>query len=709
MAKLHLRYRNSRIILPILSYMMVMPVQAEWQYNGQNTLTAEFYDVDGAQDRGLYSEQGSQRYNDLYVNFSNYASPYKNVRGYVQASVNDSAYRLEQGGQISALSLSYENGENKIPTRLMAGDFYANQSQRTLQRGLKGIQVELQPVGWSTPHSIQFFGGRVANNYDAFFSDEDKDFFAGGSWLIEDTSLGSFAFTTVHYENSAADVDAQEQVTSLAWEKLFSIVNFDYALEVELAHLNGETFIDDSLAANSRLIELTGYGSDGQSVLVSFQRNDRDFSPQGGSVVANRQSLDMQWGQRLYKQMNVRLRRQHYIDSLDDENQQQTDIYGINLIGLPFEQSDLNVNVDVSLRQQQDDDRSYDADSWAVNMNLSLPITARWRARANYQWQKSQDKLNDVNSFRRFSSVGVDFTTQWRGWYANLSPSLNYNQDIDGQGSETSQFSGGLVLSAQRNGHSLLLSHQHVYFDAKSEFSQQFNTMQTTLQWQAQWQQHRLQLNFDRYAFDQEAVTSNSYSYKASISWTYQFEKMPAAYQTSQQQSQAFDQFYYLDDVQLNRVYGNELNDKLADAGWSEAGQNGVFDLYAGRLFEDISNRQILAIEKRANQVQTANVVIELANLSASSVERLYNDILDDLLTIYGRPLRERSVGAIDQNWQQSLNANKLVRIVEWQTKNGILRFGLPKPLTGRARLELQLTNKQRDLDNNNWGSNVLF
>jgi hypothetical protein len=680
---------------------------ASWQFSGANSLVYEFYDVDGEADRGLYADEGSQLYNDFYLNFSNSYSPYKNLRGYIQTSVSNSDYRQTRGTKVNAFSLNYETGEQAVPYRVEFGDFFASQSQRTIQRGLKGIQVELQPVNLVVPQSIQLFWGRTANDYSDFFDDASDAFYTGASWLAEYQTIGSFAFTSVNYRDNSVSDDTNEWVNSLAWQNVFTLGAFDSSFEMEVAYLSGsrdETNLDE----HSRFFEVTGYSETHQDFLISYQRNSERFSPQGSAVAANRESIDLQWGQQLFNGMSVRLRGQKYIDSLEDSNPRSNKIYGVTLIGLPFKNLALNTNLDISMREQKDEDRSYDNDTFAMNLNLAMPINEQIRGRASFLWQQTENNLTRDNAYRRVTTLGIDVSKAWFGWQTSLSPSLNYIEDLGENNQDNRQLSAGIVINAQRNSHSFLVSHQQTYFDPSGSQTDDFDVAQTRIQWQSQWQQHRIQLNADWYAHTQTTTTD---SYKASIVWTYQFEKeteQPLVLNEATSFS-AITTFNNLADLTLNRVYDDNLGVVLADAGWSKAGSVGLHQLYEGRFFSDIAVRQVLALETRAHVLKTADVMFMIEQTQAQAVERLYQQLLDKLLKVYGNPTREFSRGAFTQNWRASLNDNELIRIVEWQTDNGILRFGLPRPKTGQLRFELQLRPFERSLESNDWAASVVL
>jgi len=678
---------------------------AAFEYQGQNTFTLEHYDVDGDLSRGIYPYEGWHRYDDLSLYFSDSGllyenSPYETMRGYVQASSNHSEYRGQHASNLNSAAMHYENGEFSLPIRLDVGDFFASQSRRTLQRGLKGIQLEFQPKSLPSSQSIQLFWGRSAQNYDSFF-DEKKDYFFGGSWLVDTAKAGSFALTSVGY-NDGSDQD-NENVTSLAWEKGFSAFSFNHTLEAEFAYLTGENTANSDLNGHSKFVHLSGIGDAGKNYLLSFEHNNKEFTPTGAALSPDRESIDIQWGQYFCKRMNMLLRGQRYRDSLSTSNPQTTKLYGVNIVGLPFRNYPLNVNADLSFREFGNKDDTLDQDFLSFNLNLAMPINQQWRNRMAYQWQEQDNQASGDVSHRQFISVGADYSNELKGWKTVVSPNLNYSEDLDASDEVASNLSLGLVLNAEKNGHSLLVSHQRVQF--KSEASQGIDSdiAQSRIQWRSQWQAHTLGVDLDWYAYDRDLESAVD-SYKMSFAWTYKFQKPKSITPPIIRKMQTIDTFEFLDDLKLNQFYDTSLGTELSNAGWRNAGQSGAYDMFEGQLISAISNRQVLALEKSSSAINSANVLVAFTGSDAVSTKREYEAVLDELLKMYGAPIRERSVGTFDNNWHTRLNDNKLIRIVEWQTESGVLRYGIPRPKAGDIRMEIQLKPKHSSLNDNDWG-----
>ena len=173
----------------VVAALVPAPAAAQWSVNGYNTLRVEHYDSDPER-AGPYPNLGGQFYDDAYVAASRRLSPYERQRLDLAGTLNASEYRgVERGLAVERGTFFWEKGDAALPFRAELGDFFAYQSLRTVQRGLKGLQIEVQP--WRSAarqHSVQLFGGVVGPAYRSL--DDDRELVAGASWLLEDRALG---------------------------------------------------------------------------------------------------------------------------------------------------------------------------------------------------------------------------------------------------------------------------------------------------------------------------------------------------------------------------------------------------------------------------------------------------------------------------------------------------------------------------------------
>ena len=104
-----------------------------------------------------------------------------------------------------------------------------------------------------------------------------------------------------------------------------------------------------------------------------------------------------------------------------------------------------------------------------------------------------------------------------------------------------------------------------------------------------------------------------------------------------------------------------------------------------------IFQRQRLVLGNFAGDVDLAAVVIGFADIGAAdSVEQTFERVRRALVDRYGTPARMLEEGAFGPDLVADLNARRFVRVMEWDTPRGVLRFGIPRRLDGQLRMEIQ-------------------
>ncbi|MDQ7010638.1 MAG: hypothetical protein Q9M29_02335, partial [Mariprofundaceae bacterium] len=195
-----------------------------WHIYGSNTYRADVYNAYGDRASSPYPFTGIQDYDELNLSLERRLSPFDRVTGQVNGLLyNASRYRSSfQGAVPERLNIRRDKGDVLIPYRAEAGDFFAFQSYRTVQRSLKGVQVELQPhLGGRARHSIVLFSGGGSPAWRSFQLADDWS--NGASWLVEHPVYGRLSANLV-FNHRQADralgvLGRRQYVSSLAYEK----------------------------------------------------------------------------------------------------------------------------------------------------------------------------------------------------------------------------------------------------------------------------------------------------------------------------------------------------------------------------------------------------------------------------------------------------------------------------------------------------------
>ncbi|HKK15253.1 MAG TPA: hypothetical protein VJ981_01000, partial [Gammaproteobacteria bacterium] len=172
----------------------------DWHFFGSNTVRGSVYDAYGPGTGSPYPFEGGMLFDEFNVYMSKQNSRYDQWRGEVFGVVNTrDRYRSSFNGLVpERLNFTRENGEGRLPYRLELGDYFSYFSFLTLQRSLKGVQFEFQPLtnNHSRRHSIIFTAG--ADEADWRDLTPRDNFTTGLSWLIQDEKFGSLSMNFVH-------------------------------------------------------------------------------------------------------------------------------------------------------------------------------------------------------------------------------------------------------------------------------------------------------------------------------------------------------------------------------------------------------------------------------------------------------------------------------------------------------------------------------
>ena len=282
---------------------------------------------------GPYAVTGGQYFDELNVSFIRRISAYDTVRAQLYGVANDSAYRSPDHGLVpERVNVSREKGDAAIPYRVEGGDTYAYFSYRTLQRSLKGVQLELQPTpsdgGWR--QSVVFVSG--PNQPSSGHAQLKDDLSTGLSWLVE-TGAGHLSANVVHNLRQAnpalGAAERTQTVASLAADGTWRWSAQRLRAEGEIAQLHGD---HDGYAdatgivpadsghdrrGNAAFAQLSGQcTSDPLDYRLRYERYDRDFRPAAGIVAPDHEAQEAHLGWRFADGLAMRARAQHFVDGL---------------------------------------------------------------------------------------------------------------------------------------------------------------------------------------------------------------------------------------------------------------------------------------------------------------------------------------------------------------------------------------------------------
>lgn len=687
----------------------------DWQISGSNTLRLETYQVRGDPLAGPYRFTGGQHYDEFNVNMWRRFSPYDTVRAQFYGVANDSAYRASDQGLVpERVNVTREKGDSAIPYRFEAGDYFAYFSFRTLQRSLKGAQIELQPAPGDSAlrQSVLLVSG--ANQPNWRHVQARDDWTNGISWLVESGAQTRFSANLLRNLRQADPIlrtlDRSQTVASLTGDHAWRWGAQRLRLEGELAGLRGDH--DGSLNSTGAMTPASGQDRRGNGAFLQFagqaatdpldyrlrfERYDRDFRPAGAVIAPDRRSGEAHLGWRFAGGLALRGRAQQFIDALESGNELRNNTYGVNLAG-PFlagSVSGLNGSVDLFRQNLKKHDATIDRATWNLNANFAKPLPGNWVGNLGLFRQQVDEHVAGANDVRSTQlQLGATHAFKLGDWIGSVTPGITLRR-VRGDATAVKEWSPALAFALNRNAHNVSASYgyQKLQPDLGSLATIEVSTLRLGYRYTAGANTFGIEAS----AYDRR-VTIGQFNdtYRLSLFWTHAFDK-PARSATRPLASAAAERRSALPrDVGALPGIAPGANlalvlKRLEEAGFRAGMRQGDLVVYEQRLLNEIEQRQRLVLQGEAGRLTRTGLVIDLDDPNnAQAVAQTYERVRKALLDRFGSPALTFEEGDIARTLVADLNAGRVIRVMEWATEAGTLRLGLPRRLDGQVRIEIQ-------------------
>lgn len=689
----------------------------DWQIAGSNTLRLEHYNVQGDPLAGPYRYTGGQRFDEFNLNFLRQVTPFDKLSAQLYGVANDSAYRAPNRGFVpERANITREKGDGGIPYRAEAGDYFANFSLRTLQRSLKGAQIELQPLPneAGTRQSVVLTSGINQPNWRQV---QDKnDWINGVSWLAETSPQTHFGANLIHNSRSAdsglGTPERKQTVASLTGDHAWESGSQALRVEGELADFRGDyaAYIDASGVSqnglnrhgNGAFAQLSGKAAAGPlDYRLRYERYGSDYRPVGAVVTPGREAEEAHAGWNFASGLTLRGRAQHFVDGLQSGNELKTTTYGLNWAG-PFLANSINgLSGSIDLFQQDlvKRDKSIDRGTWNLNANFAKPLPADWVSTFSLFLQQANDRVPgaaDMHSGQL--QLGATHALDLGGWSGSFTPGITLRR-VAGGISAVKECSPSLAFVFAKNKHSI--SANYGYQRLKPDL-----TSLATIDVNALRVDYRYTDGQDTFGVEASAynrkVTVGQFNdtYRGSVFWTHTFDKPAHAAARSVALAPAQTPMYLPHDINalLDIKPGDDLETtlkRLAVAGFHGGIRQADTVIYEAPLLDEISQRQRFAIEHGAGRITRVALVVNLDDTdNAQAVSQTYERVRRALLDRFGNPSLNYEEGEIAPTLTADLSAGRIIRTTEWRTGDGTLRLGIPRRLDGQVRIDIQHANR---------------
>jgi hypothetical protein len=701
------------VLLVALSPQVFSQESDLWDWRGETNLRLESYGTRGDASASPYPFSGNQETLGVSFDAERRANPFDSTRLQLNGTASHSLYYAPgYGFYPERFNLTQQSGTAALPYQGQIGDYFGTFSFRTLQTTLRGGMVELQPQAASAErrHSVVMLSGAAGQAYRDFQWKDNR--FNGASYLYEERGIGRFSLNWVNNLRQADTAlptpERSQNVWSGAAEMPFSLGPQSLRLETEWARFSGDHDVPDRKDAGF-FSELSSRGTKELAPLdwrVRYERYGQDYRPAGAIVSPDRISREGFAGWRLGSGLALRGRLQEFRDGWDSGNLTETNTGGLTLTGpllaalLPgwtgnldgYRQTVLNAATPVdqhAMSLRADASRTY---ATGVTLRLGfgyLDLDNRAQAGA--------------------SSIARDFLTtlahgvQWGGWRGSASYGATLRK-IDGGPAEGTQVLPLASLGVALARHSLMASLSYANINQASPAQVDSRTTTTALAYRYDLPQDKLGAEL---ATNYRSAVPGAFTeaYRVMFTWTHLFQKQQVA-QAGRAPLGAAPGSGVLELREL--APGRPL--AALEARFQALSLQPVVRpvpgllVYDYRMLDEIGQRQRVAVQALGGDIERAALAIEFEDVGApESMAQTFERVRQALIRRYGAPASVFDRGEFRPSLAEDLQADQFIRLTEWRTPEGVIRFGIPRRLDRQVRMEVQLARSFPDPTQTRW------
>lgn len=691
-----------------------------WDWRGETSLRIEQYDVRGDRTASPYPFTGGHETLGVSFDAEKRANPFDFSRFSFTGTQSDSRYYSGRDGFFpERLNFTQQSGTAGLPYQVQAGDYLGAFSLRTLQTSLRGGFVELQPQSSSKDrrHSFQLLSGAAGQAYRQFQLRDN--WFNGGSYLFEDRAFGRYSLNWVSNfrqgEDASGTPGRRQNVRSGAAEVPFALGRQNLRFETEWARFSGD---HDGLAgaasgqgkkASGFVSELASRGTKELAPLnwrVKFERYGQDYRPAGAVVSPDRLSREGYAGWRFASGLSLRGRLQMFRDGWDSGNLTRTNTGGFTLTGplLAALLPGWTGNLDSYLQTIRNQAAPTDTRIFSARADASRTFANAVTLRLGAGYRDNDPRMTPAGgSITRDVLATLSHAAQLWGWRGSVSYGGTLRQ-IDGGSSGARQFLPLASLSMAQGPHSVQGSVSYAHLNQVDPAQTDTRNTSIALGYRYDLPQDKLgaELNTN---YRNAIPGSYTEAWRLMFSWTHLFEKQQLA-QFGRAPLGAAPGAGLLDLREL--VPGKQftiLEKRLETLGLrSPIRPAPNLMVYDTRLLDEIDQRQRLAIEILGGDIERAGIAIEFDDVgSVNTVAQTFERVRQALIRRYGAPSSVFNRGDFRPSIADDVNTDQFIRLSEWRTPEGIIRFGIPRRLDRIVRMEVQIARSFPDATQTRW------
>lgn len=709
-------------------------------FRGDTLSRFDRFGADGNQAGQVFGNLGPQWYQDLSFSLEQQRSPFHRWFLDVSAVHNNSLYRSPRwGSELERLRFQQERGDVPLPYRLELGDIYANLSYRTMQRSLRGGQIDLQPKPRGNErHSFLFLYG-VAD-YDWNEVEQPNDRNAGFSWLYqkgEATKLGFHAAYNLREGDATRNtLERDQRVFGLGLERTSQLGGAPVLFEAEWARFsgdhdgraglpNGQDRDDGAIFA-----QISG-GKRPFTYRLRYEANGQDFRPVAANVAPDRRSHEAYTSWELGRGRYLTARYQNYRNNWESINPLDSKTFGIGLRGPIDDKYRWQGGIDAFIETSVDDSRRTDQKVRSLVGDLNHTFNQSLSGRLALSYRTLDDNLNDLSDNRVTQlALGLDHSTRMFDWNGRLGLDLE-NRLIDSGGERSREFTPALALSMSRDRQNLSMHYRFQRQDHINPIRLDVDTAGAGLRYQIQDDADTFGVEYlQNRREDSAGIWSRSW--QVALFWRHEFDTVwqtarrpvatpaPAQRGTASAEESASDAPGTAMPAMETAGAGQVLTGFVPGAAFAKAlarleemaggparrfGELAMADV---KLFTDIPQRQRLVLERTGETLNRAVAVLDVDGSIPGQVGDVLERTRRTLIEWYGAPTEVYDRGTFGPRLAEAVRGGVFARTAQWVLPGGMLRLGLPRRLDGRLRVEIHWAASLGRVRDPLWGLETL-
>ena len=684
--------------------------------NGSVTLRHDHYGANGDLSGSPYQTLGDEFYSDFDVSASRQISQYDKWQFELNGLYNESIYRSSfEDFVVERFHFKREKGDGRRPMRLQAGDVYGNFSYRTLQRSLRGLTLELQSsTREDRLDSFVILYGFNATAWRDLSPSTDNS--TGFSWVREERGGNRYSLNHVFNSRAADDtmgtLSRKQNVSSAAIERKIRLFGDKATIEAEIARFNGDHDGTGTPASGQNQSE-TGIFTDvsgGHNFFnyrVRFEDYGRDFRPTGATVPADRRSLESFFTWKTRDRKTYSLRMQQFTDNNDSANSRETRVTGLNYNGLLNERHQITGSIQAFYQEVSDENSTVDNDVKSINASLSKQLTNKTNVRLGVSTRYTDDSLPANNDNKVLQqNLDVDRSLPFFGMPGRLGLSF-VNRHTDGGNNKSTEWIPAIALSAGKGPHDIGLNLSYPLLNYDSPATRDVRTAQVGFRYQHRLPGRTIGLEYNRHRREvTDGSFTSAYQFGAFVRLPFGRSGEERSLPTLDPSSETPDFKDGLDIASIDPgAPFNQTRKALEDLiGGAKSLANGTMTVFDTQYFDDVGQRQRLVLNADGDKVIQSAVIIDIDEYeNGTTVGVIFERVKRILLRQYGSPTRVYEQGQFSDNLQRDLLDGLFAKVMEWNFQNRIVRFGIPRRLDGRLRIELQVAREFPLLQDGYW------